>query len=251
MIAKGSSVPELLRGAWRRHWIRHRDGSTDSATVVVWLQLESLMADIRVPAEHVELRERSGLADCDRTDLLRLLKGESSSGHTTCTPIVTDKAGTRTAIAEWFCRAEQQPDGDGAAGGNGGVGFQPVTAYPEPGSIEWNQDGTVMTERAPSGAYVEEWHLVPGSREDLRHVIVDESTELYITGPTMIRVVDRPIQPSRTARLEDLAVEVDDEVLGDLVNCEFSLAEQNATTGRFLVTASTMPWLIGTEIGVQ
>ncbi len=38
---------------------------------------------------------------------------------------------------------------------------------PGPGLLEWNEDGSVMIERAPSGAYVEEWHRVPGSADRL------------------------------------------------------------------------------------
>ena len=33
------------------------------------------------------------------------------------------------------------------------IGFQPVSAFPEPGELEWNSDGTVMMERAPSGVH--------------------------------------------------------------------------------------------------
>lgn len=250
-------VPELLRGAWRRKWIRHAAGTTDTATIVVWLQLERLMADIRVPGTHQELADRGDLKNCDRPDLQRLLEGESSSGYTTCTPVETDRSGVRTATAAWHGRAGDQ-DGnrddsrDGTDGGRGSaVGFQPVTAYPEPGLIEWNTDGTILTERAPSGDYVEEWHLVAGSRDRLEHLVIDERTEIYVAGPVAIRVVDRPVSPTRTARLSELAAGADDRTLRALADCEFSLAEQDPDDGRFLICTSTLPWLIGTEIGVQ
>ena len=42
-----------------------------------------------------------------------------------------------------------------------------MSAFPEPGLMTWNDDATVMHERAPSGAYLEEWRLVPGSRHPL------------------------------------------------------------------------------------
>ena len=246
-------VPELLRGAWRRKWIRHADGTTDTATIVVWLQLERLMADIRVPGTHQDLADRGDLETCGRSELLRLLEGESSSGYTTCTPVEIDPSGVRTATAAWHGRAEIQDDNrdgtDGAAGS--AVGFQPVTAYPEPGLIEWNNDGTILTERAPSGDYVEEWHLTAGSRDRLEHLVIDERTEIYVAGPVAIRVVDRPVPPTRTARLSELAAGADDRTLRALANCEFSLAQQDPDDGRFVISTSTLPWLIGTEIGVQ
>ena len=138
MSAPVQTVPDALLGCWQREWIEFADGTRDDTTFVVWLQLPSLMADVRLSAAALALAGRSSFS---MDELLVLAESDSSSGATVCTAIVDG-----TATAEW----------------SSAVGFQPVSAFPEPGLLEWSADGTVMIERAPSGAYVEEWHLLPG-----------------------------------------------------------------------------------------
>ncbi len=149
------TVPAELVGCWRRAWIEFADGIRDDTSTVIWLQLQSKMADIRVSADQPG-HDCSGLADCSLDELRTLAASESSSGYTTCTPIVVGDDGVRRATAEWFTRGH-------------GVAFQPVSAFPEPGLLEWNDDGTVLYERAPSGAYVEEWRLIPGTSSHLEY----------------------------------------------------------------------------------
>jgi hypothetical protein len=138
------SVPDDLIGCWRRDWIRFSDGTLDDTTEVYWLQHGSAMVDVRVPATQPEAGGRVGFDGYGLSDLARLADSESSSGYTVCTSIATGRDGVRRATAEWFVR-DQLHD-------RTGVAFQPVTAYPEPGLLEWNDDGTVMIERAPSDA---------------------------------------------------------------------------------------------------
>ena len=69
--------------------------------------------------------------------------------------------------------------------------------------MSWNDDATVMMERAPSGAYVEEWRLVPGSREHLSVIQVDDET-MYRAGPIAVFVRDRRVAIPRPARLLEL-----------------------------------------------
>jgi len=208
-------VPELLRGCWRRSWIRHADGSVDDTSLVVWLQLPSLMVDVRLAAAQPDLMRRGSLEACSLDDLHRLAASESSSGYTTCTPIVAGADGVRRATAEWFTRGH-------------GVAFQPVSAYPEPGLLEWHEDGTVMVERAPSGAYTEEWHLLPGSRDPLLHRLLDDGRHWYRTGDVAVLVRDRPQPVPRAARLDELVAELGDDrqAIGALVDCEFSVVER-------------------------
>lgn len=137
-------VPSELRGCWRRAWIEHADGTRDDTSVVIWVSAR--LRHGRGPnVDRPIIRSggtRAGFDDCTLDELRTLADSESSSGHTTCTPVVIGRDGVRRATAEWFS------DGDGVA-------FQPVSAYPEPGLLEWPSEG-VMIERAPSGAYVEE-----------------------------------------------------------------------------------------------
>ena len=127
-------VPALLHGAWRRVSIVDADGTTDTTSTVLWLQLESLMVDVRLPADIAGLRDRGGLEACSLEDLRRLTACEASTGRTTCTEVAFDGDGVRRATAEWHTR------------GPGDIAVHPLTAYPEPGDLEWSDDGSVVVE---------------------------------------------------------------------------------------------------------
>ena len=129
MTAPDQTVPDELFGCWQRQWIEFADGSRDDTSFVVWLQLPSLMADVRLSPAALALAGRTSLS---LSDLMVLAQSDSSSGATVCTPVVEG-----TAVAEWSTA----------------IGFQPVSAFPESGVLEWNSDGTVMMERAPSGVH--------------------------------------------------------------------------------------------------
>ena len=231
------SVPELLHGCWERAWIRSADGQVDDTTIVVWLQLESRMADVRVAADLADLRYRGALTECSIDDLRRLAQSDSSSGHTTCTPVEHTASGRR-ATAQWF---------------NSDVGFQPVSAFPEPGLLQWGDDDDVLIEQAPSGAYTEEWIRTVGSHHPLGHWTIDDRTQLYRTGDVAVLVRDRAVPPPRLAPLTELIADLDNrdgdirQALIDLVDCEFSVAKKTAS-GDFVITASTLPWRIGETV---
>ena len=124
----------------------------------------------------------------------------------------------RRATAEWF-------------DGHDGVGFQPVTAFPEPGLLEWQADD-VMIERAPSGAYVEEWRRLPGTRGPLRHLTDGAGRHVYRAGDAAVVVRDRPVPLPRIARLDELIAECSDDrgALTAIVDCEFSFARRRVVT---------------------
>lgn len=238
-----ATVPIELTGCWRRAWIEYADGSRDDSTVVIWLQLASEMADVRVPAVH-PLRSRTGFDDCTLDELRSLVDSESSSGHTICTPVIVGDDGIRRATAEWFS------DGDGIA-------FQPISAFPEPGLLEWQTDD-VMIERAPSGDYVEEWRLLPGTRSPSSHHVDASGRHLYRSGDALVLVRDRSVPVPRTARLDELVGDCGDDrdAIVALVDCEFSFARRNNGIGHddgreeFVIEASTIPWRVGEVVRV-
>jgi hypothetical protein len=241
----------LMTGCWVRAWIEFADGTRDDTSVVAWLQLPSLMADVRLPgptAAGVDPSRRS-LAECTLAELRSIADSESSSGYTTCTTVEVGDDGVRRATAEWHTRGH-------------GTAFQPVSAFPEPGLLEWNDAGTVMIERAPSGAYVEEWRLVPGSRADQAHRRLDDRTELFVAGPVAVLVRDREVPVSGLARLPELldATLADPELTAvdarrrteQLVDCEFSFARRRGSDGgQYVIEASTLPWRLGEVIDVD
>jgi hypothetical protein len=228
------TVPDIMLGCWRRAWIEFGDGRRDATGVVLWLQTESAMADVRVSADRGDFTGCASLQECSIDQLRAIAGSDGSSGWTECTAVVEDADGTRTATAEWHTRGH-------------GINFQPVSAYPEPGLMTWNSDATVMHERAPSGAYVEEWRLVPDSRRPLSFA-TSGAVNVYRAGPTAVAVRDR-VQPApRLARLPELVDELADDraTLEGLLNCEFSIAEQR--DGKWTITTSTLPWLERTRL---
>ncbi len=231
------TVPPELLGVWQRNWIEFADGTRDDTGLVIWLQLGSSMADIRIPADRPDLRHRGGLAECSPAELDALAASESSSGYTTCTAPATGDDGVRRATAEWFTRGH-------------GVAFQPVSAFPEPGLLEWRGDPALMIERAPSGAYVEEWRQLPGTSDDQTHQRIAPDTEWYAAGDAAVLVRDRPVPIPRVARLPELIGEAggDRAAVEALLDCEFSFARRRA--GRWVIEASTLPWREGEVIDV-
>lgn len=228
-------VPSIVQGAWRRRWIRYSNGTFDDTEIVMWLQLAHRMVDVRFSADRAELADRGSLDGCDLADLLRLAESDSSSGYTTCTPVERNPSGQRTATAQWLS--------------DSGVSFQPFTNFPEPGILEWNEDGTVMTERAPSGHYVEEWHLVAGTAGVGTIHDRPNGSQRFEMGPLVIEVDDRRPQLDRSKSLtEQIQAATDIAGARALVDCEFSLAEVNAA-GDAVVIASTHPWRIGECLG--
>ncbi|MCY7300783.1 MAG: hypothetical protein LH616_16420 [Ilumatobacteraceae bacterium] len=219
MTVPAQTVPPELFGCWQRQWIELADGTRDDTSFVVWLQLPSLMADVRLSAAALALGGRSSFS----VDELRVLaESDSSSGATECTPVAQ-----RTATAEW----------------SSAIGFQPVSAFPEPGLLEWNSDGTVMTERAASGEYVEEWHLLPESRGALSHSVLADGSEWFRAGSFGVLVRDRRGALPSVSRLTDLA---DRASLESATDCEFSFAA--LAGGAWTIQHSTLPWRVGATV---
>jgi hypothetical protein len=237
VVAAAQTVPDLMLGCWKRAWIEFADGTPDDTTTVVWLQTESLMADVRIAADRGDLQDRAGFAQCSDDELRAIGAADASSGYTECDSAEQGADGVPRATATWHTRGH-------------GVNFQPVSAFPEPGLMSWNDDGTVMMEHAPSGAYVEEWRLVPGSRDHLSVTEVDDEI-IYRAGPVAVLVRDRRVAIPRPARLLDLL----DDCNGDrpameaLLDCEFSIAELDGTV--WTITASTLPWREGEVLDVD
>ncbi len=198
-----NAVPDLLRGAWKRASIVNEDGTSDIDSLVVWLQLDSSMVDVRIPV-----------------DIDDPLMCEASTGRTTCSPIETGADGIRRATAEWHTR------------GPNDIAIHPVSAFPEPGLLEWNEDGSVMIERAPSGAYVEEWHRLPGSTKRLIERRTDVGHRVYVAGDLAVVVTDHRIEAK--SRFDG----------------EFAICEPVCNDSKWRIVASTLPGRIGEDVDV-
>lgn len=147
-LPRPTPVPTWLRGCWRRAWIQFADGSRNDTDPVFWLQTDSAMADVR--------------------------PGNASTGYTVVTDVHTEPDGSHHGVAQWYTYGV-------------GANFQPEVTFPEPGRLLVNAAGTVMMEHAPSGAYVEEWHLVPGSADEPpSRIVLSDGRECYVAGPVAV-----------------------------------------------------------------
>jgi hypothetical protein len=233
-------VPAWLRGCWRRAWIEFADGSRDETEQVWWLQTDAAMADVRIAAARPSFTGVSDLRDCSPDQLAALATANASTGVTRVVATVDHHDGTHSCTATWHTYGV-------------GINFQPVCGYPEPGLLHLDAGATVMIERAPSGAYVEEWHLVPGSREaPQRHLVRPDGSELFVAGTIAIEARDRRPATLPAVPLAELLRRAPGPHAPDvaaLLDCEFSVATR-ADDGTFRITASTLPWRDGTVLDV-
>jgi hypothetical protein len=213
-------VPVWLRGCWRRAWIQFAEGARHETEHVFWLQTASAMADVRVPVDRPSFDGCTSVHHCSAEQLDSLAAANASTGFTVADDVRRGPDGTGRCTAQWFTYGH-------------GVNFQPQCTFPEPGLLEVSADGTVMIERAPSGAYVEEWRLVPGSREGLAHVRYGDGRERFTAGRITIDVRDRAV-----------AVTEGRPFTADSLDCEFSVAIAG-DDGRSRIVVSTLPWREG------
>jgi len=226
------TVPTRLLGCWYRRYIRFADGSEDASTRVIWVQTLSGVGDIRVSATRPDLRTRDGLEDCSTEELLALAEQDCFCGVT-----LFDSKAKPFPTASWPKESYL-------------FRFQPVITFPEPGWMEWLEGGTCMIERAPSGAYVEDWRLQPVSQRFGAHLVRRDApslTCLYVAGDHAIFARNRleSLPPDRT--LPELAREsrYDPKRLRELLDCEFSYARRAKPIGDYVIELSTLPWREG------
>ena len=231
-----TTVPENMIGCWERLYIRFRDGSEDRSTRVVWLQTLSGVGDIRIAASRPNLRGRRSFADCSKDELLELAEQDCFCGVT-----LFDPDAEPFPTASWPKEAYL-------------FRFQPLITFPEPGWIEWQSAATCMVERAPSGAYEEDWRLQPGSRSFAVHLTERDAptmTCLFVAGEHAIYARNRAVDLPSDKTLLQLArdTEYDPDRLRQLVDCEFSYARRAQPGGDYHIEVSTLPWREGQPLG--
>jgi hypothetical protein len=133
--ARPPQAPAWTLGCFHRRCITFADGREDTSTRVIWIQSNGLTGDIRVPGSRPDVRRRQSLLACTREELAALAQAEGGVADTHWT--------------EPFMRW------------SGWDAFQPYDKWPEPGELR--RVGHSLIEWAPSGAYVEDWRLQPGS----------------------------------------------------------------------------------------
>ena len=215
VLTPREAVPEWLRGCWRRVSIDFADGSSNLTDTVYWLQTDSAMVDVRIAAGRPSFAGVTSFEQCSPAQRAALATTNASTGFTTATDVMTHADGTHSCVAQWFTYGY-------------GVNFQPECQYPEPGLLAVDVTGAVMIERAPSGAYEEEWHRVPGSHDgSLSATVLDDGRHLFVAGP--------------------IAVLVRDRTSAEELDCEFSVALRDGD-GVYRIQVSTLPWREGAVV---
>jgi len=150
------SVPVSLFGCWRRNWIQFEGRERSSEVTVIWLQTASGMGDLRLDPAQTPA------------------ESDSSCGIT----IVDDTIEPITA--DW-------------QDGETGFGQQTQSNFPEKGWLDW-ETPDLLYERAPSGAYVEEWERLPGSAGAVAHLVSTDTplANLYLAGSHAFLAVHDP-----------------------------------------------------------
>lgn len=133
--ASPAPTPAWTWGCWRRRGIAFAGGQEDRAAWAVRLQGQGLTGELRAPAWRPDVSPREGFEACTVEELLALSAVDG-----------------RVADAG-FAEGRMTWDNPSA--------FQPHAAWPEPGELR--RVGPALVEVAPSGAYMQDWRLEPGS----------------------------------------------------------------------------------------
>ncbi len=128
-------VPAWAWGCFARRSITYASGQEDRASRAVRLQAQGLTAHLCVQAGRPSIRGRASLHDFTAEELLQLCAVDGGAGDA------------------FF--------GSGAMTWRSRLSFEPYHRWPEPALLQ--RVGPALIESAPSGAYVQDWRLQPGS----------------------------------------------------------------------------------------
>jgi hypothetical protein len=133
--AAPAPTPAWTWGCWRRRSIAFAGGQEDTGAHAVRLQGQGLTGELRIPAWRPDVAARGQLSACTVEELLELSAIDGG---------VADAA---------FSNGEMSWDNPSA--------FQPYARWPEAGQMQ--RVGPALVEFAPSGAFLQDWRLEPGS----------------------------------------------------------------------------------------
>lgn len=232
-------VPAWTLGCYQRRSISFFNGDADETTLVLWLQARGLTADLRLAADRPKPKSREALADLSLAELTLLAEVEGGIAPTRFEP--TSASGVELAgTMSW-------PDW---------TAFQLHAKWPEPGNLR--RVGDCLIEHAPSGAYVEDWRLQPSGDGPLIGLRLEEERDsktgqllhrgggLVVAGEHALLVRGRAEELPPAARLSDLIERAASEpkLLDAIFGFDASYARRDGS-GRYVVTASTLPWREG------
>ena len=232
-------VPGWTLGCFKRRSITFFNGESDDATLVIWMQSRGLTCDLRLAADRPRPGSREALADLSLPELTRLAEQEGGASPTRFEP--DSVSGVELSGTMYW------PDWSA---------FQLHAKWPEPGNLR--RVGDCLIEYAPSGAYVEDWRLQSSDagpliglslleeRDQSRGELLHRGGGLVIAGDHALFVRGRAEALPPVARLGELIERAAREprLLDAVFGFEASYARRDAT-GRYVVSASTLPWREG------
>lgn len=223
-VAPVIGVPDWLRGCWQRRRIDYADGRSDRDSRVFWIQGAGLYGDLRLAPGRPAVAAEGPWSPAEAAALARQ---QGATGFCRC-----DQTGYASWHREW--------------------GYQPVVDFPEPGLLR--REGAVLIERAPSGAYEEEWLALtpPGAPLFALRRLTAPRRRLIVVGDCAMLIAEReggslppqPLERTLAARAREPAA------LRRLLDCEISFARREGSERPFVVRASTLPWREGEALAL-
>ncbi|SCC95963.1 conserved protein of unknown function [Thiomonas sp. X19] len=217
------NVPPHYQGLWRRILLT-APGVHDDTTRVVWMQTAQWHADLRIPADRPPCEGRTSLHDCNRDELLGLLRQEGFAG-------ITKVQGD---TCEWLRRLDYRP-----------------TGRRDLGSMAFSSDFDAIDEVGIEANYAERWVREPqGSGE--QHMVFTHDVHApklcLFSGHCFMRVQDRALHADAARRAWQRVQDgtAHDEELRQLADFEISFGDIAHGQGRII--HSTLPWLEGVRL---
>lgn len=212
-----ATVPDWLRGVWQRTRIDHADGTRDTTTRVFWLQGLSCYGDLRIAASRPQVSGFGASAQANRA----MAHQQGATGHCHC-PVQQ-----ATWQRQW--------------------GYQPVVDFPEPGDLERRDD--IVIERAPSGAYEEEWQRLTPPDPCIHVWQRDDGLARLLVIDAFAMLVSRRRRELEPRPLPALLGSGHTPV-SELLDCEISYAVREGPDDAFIVRLSTLPWREGRPLAL-
>lgn len=228
MIA--STVPDWLRGLWRRLSIETPDGQRDTQTQVFYLQTSSCFADLRLPFDRPDLRQAS-FSSLTQAEIVALSRQQGFAGI--------------TQFEQGQCQWVRYID------------YQPPQSVRDIGLLYWQNN--ILIEEGVDQVYREEWHKVDDGDGDFTALVLapDDTSGsvltwqagLVIAGDYFIYSHNRSVTLPAAETLSDfLMTSTTLQEQQDYVGCEISLGLCRSGRVPWEIQRSTIPWREGTAL---